>query len=234
MIARSTDIPLLQKLVASPRDGGPDLAHHPAAARDAARFAWATRIVDEYRSVAVFAELLGLLADVEASLPALCAVHRLIGDELEHTRVTAEVVDWLGGQGGLAIDLAGVGLPPREADESPTIRALHIIGRELVVAEQESIYALAAYRNATTEPAIRAVLETILADEVRHAAFGRALFRELGGRLDDGERARLAEIMAADRAALRAEYLASACGGEGRALGGSIERADLEAVWDRL
>ena len=236
VIDLTTDIGFLRRFASeltSTRDT-PDLSAHSPAAREAARFAWATRIVDEYRSVAVFSELLRLLADLEASFPAQCAVHRLIGDELRHTEMTAGVVEWLGGQSGIAIDLSDVGLPPRDDDETPLIRALHIIGRELVVAEEESIYALAAYRNATTEPAIRAVLGEVLADEARHAAAGRALYGELIGRLDECEQSRLEQIMRVDRAELRGEYVKSARGGEGRALGGSIERSDLEAIWERL
>ena len=241
MIELSTSVGLFRRFVAdldrtSPHavPDPPDLSAYDAATREAARFAWATRIVDEYRSVAVFSELLRLLTDLEASYPALCAVHRLIGDELRHTEVTTRVVEWLGGRNGLAIDLSDVGLPPRDDDESAVVRALHIIGRELVVAEEESIYALAAYRNATTEPAIRSVLDGVLVDEVRHAAAGRALLSELGGRLDAVEHARLDATMHEDRETLRDDYRRSARGGAGRALGGSIERADLEAIWERL
>jgi hypothetical protein len=43
----------------------------------------------------VFSELLGLLADLEAPFAALCAVQRLIGDELRHTQLAATVVDCL-------------------------------------------------------------------------------------------------------------------------------------------
>lgn len=237
MIELSTSVGLLRRFTSElvvPDTGAPDLSMYTDAAREAARFAWATRIVDEYRSVAVFAELLGLLTDLEASFPSLCAVHRLIGDELRHTEITVRVVEWLGGRAGFAIDLADVGLPPREGDETPIVRAAHIIGREIVVTEEESVYALAAYRNATTEPAIRAVLGEILLDEVRHAAAGRALFAEVVERLGDDERVRLDGVMRADRVELREEYRRSARGGEGRALGGSIERSDLEAIWERL
>ena len=235
MIAWSTDVRMFRRFVAElcPAVAPPRLEAYSREAREAARLAWATRIVDEYRSVAVFSELLRLLADLEASFPAQCAVHRLIGDELRHTEVTAEVVDWLGDTGGLAIDLSDVGLPAREDGESVLARALAIIGRELVVAEQESIYALAAYRDATTEPAIRAVFDGILADEVRHAAAGRALFAELAPRAATAELAALRAQMNDDRDALRAEYLASAVGGSGRELGGGIERADLERIWRR-
>lgn len=215
----------------------PDLSAFAAEDVEAARLAWASRIVDEYRSVAVFAELLHLLTDLEAPFPVLCTVHRLIGDELRHTQLTATVVDWLGGSADLAIDLSEVSLPPRPANEPAIARAVQIIARELVGVEEESIFALAAYRDATTEPAIRAVLDLVLLDEVRHAASGRALLDELSrGPLADAcaaELARLAPQLAADREHLRATYRASANGGRGRALGGALELDDLEAIWDR-
>ena len=226
----------LARTAPRPMPARPQLCHAPADL-EAARLAWAMRITDEYRSVAVFAELLRLLADLEAPFAALCAVQRLIGDELRHTQMTAEVVDWLGGAADLEIDLRDVGLPPRQPGETAAMRALRIVAREIVVGEQESIYALVAYRDATTDPAIKDVLEQILADEVRHAAAGRALLAlfERGelGRATAELRAELPEIMEADRADLRAHYLASATGGPGRALGACIERRDLDAIWKR-
>lgn len=215
----------------------PDLRAFAAADVEAARLSWASRIVDEYRSVAVFAELLHLLTDLEAPFAVLCTIHRLIGDELRHTQVTAMVVEWLGGAADLSIDLSEVSLPARSADESTIARAVQIIARELVTVEQESIYALVAYRDATTEPAIRAVLELVLLDEVRHAAAGTALLDELRrGPLADACAAELDRVgpqLVADRAHLRATYRASAAGGPGRALGGALEPADLEAIWAR-
>jgi hypothetical protein len=244
MIDLATDVRLLSRFVddlertaPKPMPVRPDLAAYAARDLDAARIAWATRISDEYRSVAIFAELLRLLADLEAPFPALCAVQRLIRDELRHTQMTAEVVDWLGGTADLEIDLRDVGLPPRRASETPAMRALRIVAREIVVGEEESIYALAAYRDATTDPAIRGVLDQILTDEVRHAAAGRALLalfdRGELARTTEDLRANLPDLMAADRADLRAHYLDSATGGPGRALGACLERADLDAIWQR-
>jgi hypothetical protein len=233
VIELATETPLLRRFVDDlerttprPLPARPDLRAYPAEDREAARLAWASRIADEYRSVAVFSELLGLLADLEAPYPALCTVQRLIGDELRHTHVMAQVVDWLGGGDDLAIDLSEMTLPPRA--ESAARRAVRIVGRELVVAEEESIAVLAAYRNASTEPAIRAVFQLVLTDEVRHAAAGRAILAELArcprtADAFDG----LADEMAADRAVLRTTYRDLAIGGPGRALGGSIVVADL-------
>src|SRR5205085_10482770 len=136
----------------------------------------------------------------------------------------------------LAIDLGDASLP--RSDEPASVRALRIVARELVVVEEESVLALAAYRDATTEPAIHAVLASLLRDEVRHAATGRALLGvfEHGALGDETAalRAELPAVMAADRAALRAAYADSARGGPGRALGGCIERADLDALWSRI
>jgi hypothetical protein len=238
VIALATDDALLRRFATEHDAAGhrapparPDLSHHADADRGFARVVWANRIVDEYRSVAVFGELLHLLADLEAPYPALCAVQRLIGDELRHTRLCADVVDWLGGSGDLAIDLAGIGLPAREADEPPAIRALHIVARELVVAEDESITMIAAFRDAATEPAVREALGLLLVDEVRHAAAGRALLRLF---TDGPLRAPVADalpalpaLLDADRAELRARYLSEARGGPGRALGACLQRQDL-------
>ncbi len=227
----------LARTAPRPMPTRPSLAY-AAEDMETARLAWAMRIADEYRSVAVFAELLRLLSDLEAPFAALCTAHRLIGDELRHTQMTVEVVEWLGGRADLEIDLSNMGLPPRAVDETAAMRALRIVARELVVVEEESIYALAAYRDATVDPAIKSVFDQILADEVRHAAAGRALLPlfEHGALAETTAelRAELPELMATDRAELRVRYLESAKGGPGRALGAAIDRADLEAIWQRV
>jgi hypothetical protein len=169
---------------------------------------------------------------VQPGHPALCAVQRLIGDELRHARMSAQVVDWLGGADDLSIDLADIGLPRRPEHHSRGRRALDIVARELVVAEEESVTILRAYRDATTAAPIRAVLASLLRDEVRHAAAGRALLRmfhhgALAGSISERDRATIAEVMTSDRAQLRAGYAGSAIGGPGRGLGACIEAADL-------
>ncbi len=209
----------------------PDVTTFSMAEREVARQAWAARIVDEYRSVAVFGELLHLLADLEAPFAALCAVQQLIGDELRHTGWCADVAGWLGGHDDFEIDLADIGLPER-GELGKARRALEIVGRELVVGEEESVVVLAAYRDAATEPAFRAVMAGLLRDEVRHAAVGRALLGlftdgALARSVSDEDRVEVTATMVADRAELRARYRASARGGPGRALGASIRVADL-------
>lgn len=209
----------------------PDVEAYTAEDREAARQAWAVRIIDEYRSVAVFSELLHLLSDLEAPFAALCAVQTLIGDELRHTGWCAEAASWLGGHDDFEIDLADIGLPER-GSVSKARRAFDIIGRELVVGEEESIVVLAAYRDATSEPAFRDMLAGLLRDEVRHAATGRALWKlfldgSMARHVTDADRSALTRVMATDRADLRARYELTAHGGPGRALGASLEPHDL-------
>lgn len=192
---------------------------------EAARIAWAGRIVDEHRSVVTFSEVLRMLADAEAPFDALVTMHRLIGDELRHVKMCAEVATWLGGIDDLVIDLEGLGLPPAPG-VSPAARAYEAVVRELCVAETESVRVLRAYRDATRDPAIREVLQVILCDEARHAAAGDALAARLAAAVPASElaevRSRLPETMERDIAELRATYLDSARGGPGRELGASL------------
>ena len=159
--------------VAAPSSLAPDLAAHGAEDHAAAHLAWTERIVDEYRSVVVFAELLQRMGECEAPFDALCAVHALLGDELRHTALCARAAAWFGPPSRFEVDLAGLGLPP--SDDPPLVRSLEIVVREIVVAEAESVTSFLAHRDAASDPAARAALSVLFRDEVRHAAAGLAL-----------------------------------------------------------
>lgn len=110
-------------------------------------------------------------------------------------------------------------------------RVLEVVAREMVVAEEESIFVLRAYRDATTEPNIGRVLDTLLQDEVRHAAAGRELYGLLKECLPAEAIAALLvglpETMASDRLRLRHGYSLGAIDGPGRCLGVSLRPDDL-------
>jgi hypothetical protein len=233
MIALRTGSPTLDRFASelerqAPRslDGlAPDLSG--ASERDvaAAWLGWASRIVDEHRSVLVFTELLGLLATIGAPFPALVAVQRVIGDELRHVSLCAELAGAFGPLDRLAIDLDDLGLPPR-GDEPIGARALRIVVRELVVGEGESIAVLRAYRDAATDPACREALSILLMDEARHHAVGRhleALLRRTLSRADLDAAGDLPCVALEDAATIRAAHRAGATGGPGRRFGVSIE-----------
>lgn len=223
---------LLAPDLAALPDAPPDLSAHGPDDLAAAHHAWTERIVDEYRSVVVFAELLQRMGECEAPFDALCAVHALLGDELRHTALCARVAAWFGPASRFEVDLAGLALPP--SDVPPLVRALEIVVREVVVAEAESVTSFLAHRDAAAEPAARAALGAILRDEVRHAAVGLALRDALASMLPEPERApvldHLARVEAADRADLRQRYDDAARGGPGRLLGAAIGPDDLAAA----
>ncbi len=235
MIRLQCTEPVLSRFASELAAEGPRLDLRPdlrgACPRDveAARLAWAARIVDEYRSVVVFSELLTLLARLEMPYAALCAVSRLVDDELRHTRRCAEVVDWLGGMEDLEVDLEGLALPPTE--HTTAGRAYAIVAREITVAERESVRVLVAFRDATTDAAVRKVLSELLADEVRHAAVGPRLEsvmrRELPAEAFGAVLDEIDETLERDRQELRAFYREMAEGGPGRRFGASITREDL-------
>ncbi len=217
--------------IVGPRPGAPqpDLTAYAPDDVEAARLGWASRIVDEYRSVVVFSDVLHRLTDLSAPFAVLATMHGLVGDELRHTWLCAEVAGWLGGTGDLTIDLEGLGLPDAEAP--PAARVLEVVAREIVVAEEESVAVLRAYRDACVDPTIRGVLETLLHDEVRHAAAGREVYAFLVDALPAADVAplvaELPQIMATDRQRLRHAYACGARGGPGRALGVSLRAEDL-------
>lgn len=194
---------------------------------EAAWLGWASRIVDEHRSVVVFTELLGLLAAAAAPYEALCAVQRLIGDELRHVRLCAEMAAAFGPLEELDVDLQGLGLPPRSEPE--LARAIAIVARELVVAEGESILALRAYRDAATDPGCRDALALLLADEARHHATGRHLLERLlaWAPPDVIDLAELERTMCRDALEIRDAHRRGARGGPGRRYGVSIRPSEL-------
>jgi hypothetical protein len=210
----------------------PDLSGASPEDLDAARVAWANRVIGEYRGVIVFTELLAALAEAAAPYAALCAVQRVVGDELRHARLAAAVVGWLGGWDHLEVDLAGQRMQ-RTDDPAPS-RALEICARELTLVESESVLSLTAHLRAELDPAIRRVFELLLADEARHAATGRAIQALLVETYPEADlapaRARLDARLAAERAHLRDLARSRARGGPGRALGASLRPEDLEGL----
>lgn len=202
----------------------PNLHHATDADREAAFFGWANRIVDEHASVLAFAELFGHLGAIGAPLAALETVQALLTDELRHVRLCAEVASWFGDLDSLEIDLEGLSLPP--TDEPRASRALEIVVRELVVGEAESLMALRAYRDATSDPAVREAYAILLYDEARHASAGRNLEAVLRASFDDSVfdpfLARRDRVADADRRHHRAVHRAGATGGPGRAFGVSL------------
>ncbi|WP_437950304.1 type VI secretion system contractile sheath large subunit [Sorangium sp. So ce296] len=122
-------------------------------------------------------------------------------------------------------------LQPR-TDEPPAARALEIAARELVVVEEASVITLRAYVRAAGEPSIRRAFESLLRDEVRHAAAGRSLVALIERSYPESElatvKARLRARLPEEQRHLHEQALARAVGGPGRELGAKLGPGDLE------
>ena len=200
----------------------PDLTACSDADREAARWGWAFRVIDEYRSATRFTALLGDLLEIEAPFEVLAAVHRLIGDELRHARLCARFAGQFGSLEGVRIELDDLGW--KGAPRPPRERALEIIVRELVIGEGESLAMMRAYRRATTDPAAQAVFDALLTDEARHFATGQHLEHTLLDAYPDlaDFHASLEDTLLDDVRVIRSQHRDDARGGPGRAFGVSL------------
>lgn len=167
--------------------------------RELTRAAWAARVDAEYRSMVVFGELIARLPEAGVSLEASCAASRLLQDEARHTELCARLAEALGGHPEARFDARSL----RLVDELP---ALLFVARwtasMFCVGESASVGLLQVLAARTTDPCARAVVETLLRDELLHDRFGWALAAEVFPRLSDDQR----EWLAADLAFAFAHY----------------------------
>lgn len=168
--------------------------------REATRRAWAARVLAEYRSLAVFTEVLARMPEAGAPLPAITSLTRLIQDEARHTELCARMAEALGGTHDCT-------LPPEALRvSSGRLRPALFIARQAVsmfcVGEAASVALLDELLAGVTDRCAAAVLRVIRRDERLHERYGLALARWAIARLDEDELAWLA----ADAALALAHY----------------------------
>lgn len=152
---------------------------------------WTLRSEEERRSAAVFSDLLALLADGEVPLDVLREVHGVVGDEIRHAQMCADMASALGAPRPRSQLLPRAGLEPITAEERRR-RALEIVLVEGAIGETISSALFAAGRRSTEEPQARATLSRILADEAIHA---RCFWRLLDRLLSPGDAEHLADVV---------------------------------------
>lgn len=145
--------------------------------------AWTMRAEEERRSAAVFADLLGLLADANVPLDAVRDVHGIMGDELHHADLCASMAITLGAPKPASRPLWRTGQAPTTREERGS-RALEIVLVEGAIGETISSALFGAGWRATVEPHARAALARILRDEVTHS---RRFWRLLDALRLDGD-----------------------------------------------
>jgi hypothetical protein len=127
---------------------------------------WARRVAAEYTSAAIAAQV--LTWSIQQGLPPdlLLVAHRVVGDELEHARVSHEVLAALGGSDEPIVLLAERLVVPHALPEA--------LVRNFCLGETFAVPYFAEMRRRATHPAVRPALDRILEDEAVHRAFGWA------------------------------------------------------------
>ncbi len=173
----------------------PGLAAVPDEERAAALANWRDRMASEHASARVFAAMVPRLMQVGVAPRHLAAVAAMIGQELDHAVLCARVVTALGGEA--EVPLPPLTPMPAHEDATPVEALLRDVISVSCCSETVAVALVATEREQAGSPALRRVLEKILADEVKHARFGWRLLDELGPTLDTRTRRRLSAYLVA-------------------------------------
>lgn len=178
--------------------------YHPAAMKVAVD-TWRKRMIHEYESASVFAQIVPQLMEAGATVDFSTTALRCAMDELRHATLCAQVIEFLGDdpKTEVEIDLAPV---PHHDDCSPRIGAL----RNLLFAsltETISMGLLTEERERVEEPYIARVLRRLASDESLHARVGWTYLAALHEDLSDEELQALRDYMPVALGHLEAELL---------------------------
>jgi hypothetical protein len=127
-------------------------------------------VVAEYTSAAISHTLVLWLIQAGAPPDLIADGLRIVADELEHARLSHEVLAAAGGAATPAIDPAALELPRRDARLH--VDLLHADVRFFCLGETVAVPLFRHLRAHATVTVARAALDRILRDEVRHRAFG--------------------------------------------------------------
>ena len=148
--------------------------------------AWPMRAAEELRSALIFRALTRAARAAKLPEPWTKRFEAMVGDEVGHARLCAEVGSRLGAErpryDARPVRARLTALP------DPMGRATAILLIEAAMGETISMALFRAGRRAATEPLTRAALSAILADEVRHQRNGWTGMTALWPRLSGPQR----------------------------------------------
>jgi hypothetical protein len=198
-----------------------DLGRVAEADLEAARTNWRERMVSEHASARVFAALVGQM--MRAGLPAseTRRVAAMAQQELDHGVLCARVLHALGGEP--RAPLPRLDEVPAHEDASPLEAVLRNVISIGCCSETVAVALVGTERELAGPPAVRRVLDRILADEVKHARFGWRIVAKFAPALSAAERASVdayLEDVFAHQIRFHAPFLAMPCAEEaGLAIG---------------
>jgi hypothetical protein len=158
-----------------------------------ARRIWTNGVFTEYASAAAFASLASALLECGAPVDLTAAAADIVVDELHHVELSARLTTELGGATPLRFDLEKIS-PLATPGARALMRAAELAVSTSCVSETLSVPAMARSRAMASEPLVRAVLDTLVADEGFHARLGFWFLDWAADQLTAEERAKLAEL----------------------------------------
>ena len=185
-----------------------DLAGVTLGDLEAARTNWRERMVSEHASARVFGALVGQM--MRAGLPAseTRRVAAMAQQELDHGVLCARVLAALGGDA--IAPLPRLDEIPTHEDASPIEAVLRNVISIGCCSETVAVALVGTERELAGPPAVRDVLDRILADEVKHARFGWRIVAKVAPALTPEERESLNAYLAdvfAHQVAFHAPFL---------------------------
>ena len=151
---------------------------------------WQNRVRAEYGSAALFAQIVhwGIQCTCPPELVSLGL--RVVQDELDHARLSHEVLLVLGGEDTPAVlDVAAMAWPA--APQGVLVSLLDAVVHTACVGETLARPLFQAMLDGASHPAVRAALKRIVRDEAVHSAFGYRILDVLLERYPDPVRERV-------------------------------------------
>lgn len=145
--------------------------------RQVAIATWRGRMVNEHASARVFSALVGQAMAAGLSAQRQTQLAEFACEELRHARQCAAVVLAFGGEA--RAPLPALPKVPDHDDVEPLEALLRNVLSVCCLSETVAVALIRAETLQIGPPALKSVLDAILADEVGHARFGWSLFAEL-------------------------------------------------------
>ncbi len=161
---------------------------------EAAVATWRGRMINEYGSSRVFAELADQLAEAGFSAEEVKACREFAEEERTHGVLCGAVVEALGGE-ALA-ELPELHAFPRHTDVAPIEGVLRNLLSVSCMSETVAVALIGAERLEMPEGELRDLLTRIWADEIGHARFGWGIVAREVPKLDEAAKRRLGAYLA--------------------------------------
>jgi len=130
---------------------------------------WQRRVAAEYGSAALSAQVLTWSIQVGLGPKLLETAIRVVCDELDHARISHEVVVALGGD---PAPVAVPAAPPQLAADGVLAALVEAVVTSFCLGESMAVPLFARMRARCAHPVVRPALDRILEDEAVHRAFG--------------------------------------------------------------